>query len=197
MKDNTTTEGFRRYSGVAILLHWLIAALLVVNVGLALSIDSLPDGWVRPFVNTHKSIGITVLGLAILRVLWRIGHTPPPLPSYYSRWEKAGSHAAHMALYLLIFALPLSGWMHDSAWKDYALHPMRWFDLFYWPPVSFIRNLEPQTKETMHTLLGTVHESLAYVLYVLLALHIAGALKHQFLDKEPEFQRILPGRGRP
>ena len=74
---------------------------------------------------------------------------------------------------------------------------MRWFDLFYWPPVSFIRNLEPQTKETMHTLLGTVHESLAYVLYVLLALHIAGALKHQFLDKEPEFQRILPGRGRP
>ena len=113
MKDNTTTEGFRRYSGVAILLHWLIAALLVVNVGLALSIDLLPDGWVRPFVNTHKSIGITVLGLAILRVLWRIGHTPPPLPSYYSRWEKAGSHAAHMALYLLIFALPLSGWMHD------------------------------------------------------------------------------------
>ncbi len=192
MKENVTREGFRRYSGVAILLHWLIAALLIVNVGLALSVDSLPDDWVRPFVNTHKSIGITVLGLAILRVLWRIGHRPPPLPTYYTRWEKAGSHAAHMALYVLIFALPLSGWMHDSAWKDAATHPMRWFDLFYWPPVSFIKNLEPQTKEAMHTLLGQIHTGFGYVLYVLLALHIAGALKHQFLDKEPEFQRIWP-----
>ncbi len=192
MKADVLQEGSRRYSGVAILLHWLIAALLIVNVGLALSVDSLPEDWVRPFINTHKSIGITVLGLAILRVLWRLGHTPPSLPAYYARWEKAGSHAAHMALYLLIFALPLSGWMHDSAWKDAATHPMRLFDLFDWPRMSFIMDIDPPTKEMLHTLFGQIHTSFGYVLYALLALHIAGVLKHQFLDKEPEFQRIWP-----
>jgi len=192
MKENVTKEGFRRYSGVAILLHWLIAVLIIVNVGLAVSVDYLPEDWIRPFIDTHKSIGITVLGLGILRLLWRFGHTPPPLPVYYPRWEKAAAHAAHIALYLLIFTLPLSGWLHDSAWKDAATHPMRLFDLFNWPRISFVMDLEPAAKEAAHTLFGKIHVALGYVLYGMLALHICGALKHQFLDKDPEFQRILP-----
>ena len=74
------TRELQRYSGVAIVLHWVIAVLIIANVVLALSVDSLPDGWVRPVIDTHKSIGMTVLGLVLLRILWRISHAPPPLP---------------------------------------------------------------------------------------------------------------------
>jgi cytochrome b561 len=193
MKDNTMMGGLHRYTHVAMILHWLIAVLIIINVGLALSADSLPKGWERSFIDTHKSIGITVLGLACLRLLWRFANPPPPLPVRYSRWEKIGAHTAHIALYVLIFALPLSGWLHDSAWKDAATHPMRLFNLFDWPRISFIADLDPKTKEMAHKFSWLVHSSLAYALYLLLALHIIGALKHQFIDKEPELQRMMPG----
>jgi len=183
---------FQRYSGVAIVLHWMIAVLMIVNVGLVLFVDDLPEDWIRPFIDTHKSIGITVLGLGLLRLLWRIGHKPPPLPAYYPRWERTGAHLAHILLYGLIIGLPLSGWLHDSAWKDAATHPMHLFNLIEWPRIGAIMQLDPQTKESAHTVFGMIHEGLGYGLYVLLALHIGGALKHQFIDHEPELQRISP-----
>ena len=88
----------QRYTTPAIVLHWLIAVLIIINVALGLSFDSLPQGSLRPFIETHKSIGITVLGLGILRLLWRLTHTPPALPPY-KPWEKAAAHAAHWVLY--------------------------------------------------------------------------------------------------
>jgi cytochrome b561 len=181
-----------RYTRTAMLLHWLVALLIIINVTLALSVDSLPEGWERPIIDTHKSIGITVLGLVLLRLLWRAAHAPPPLPSNYPRWEKFSAHLAHGLLYVLIVALPLSGWLHDSAWKDAATHPMRLFNLFPWPRIGFVMGAAPSTKETLHTLFGNWHRWLGYALYVLFALHVLGALKHQFLDKEPELQRMLP-----
>ncbi len=179
-----------RYTRTAIVLHWLIAALIVVNVGLALSVDFLADEWVRPVIDTHKSTGITVLGLVVLRLLWRVGHPPPTLPLTYARWERAAAYAAHGTLYALMLFLPLSGWLHDSAWKDAATHPMHWFGLFTWPRIGFIETVEPAAKETLHTVFGWIHTGLGYLLYGLLALHIGGALKHQFIDREPELQRM-------
>jgi len=184
------TEFRNRYSRTAVLLHWLIAALIVGNVLLAWSVDYLPDGWVRPVIDTHKSIGITVLGLAVMRLLWRLGHAPPPLPSAYPRWERLSAALAHAALYLLIFALPLSGWLHDSAWKDAPTHPMRWFALFEWPRIPFILRLDPVTKESLHTLFGALHTWSGYLLYALLALHVGAAFKHQWIDKQPELERM-------
>jgi len=184
------TEILARYSRTAIFLHWLIAVLIVCNVVLALSADSLPDIWVRTVIDTHKSIGITVLGLGVLRLLWRASHPAPPLPTEYPRWERIAAHSAHAALYGLIFALPLTGWMHDSAWKDAATHPMRLFDLVPWPRIGWIVNVEPVAKEGLHTLFGNFHTWLGYVLYALVGLHVAGALKHQFIDKHRELQRI-------
>jgi cytochrome b561 len=178
------------YTRTAIVLHWTIAALMIVNAGLALVADNLPDDWIRPTIDTHKSIGITVLGLVLLRLLWRIGHRPPPLPPTYPHWERIGAHAAHLALYVLMLGLPLSGWLHDSAWKDAATHPMQLFYLMPWPRIGWIANIEPPLKETLHTAFGAIHTKLGYCLYALLALHIAGALKHQFLDKEAELQRM-------
>ena len=179
-----------RYTRTAVVLHWAVAALIVVNVGLAWSVDFLLDEWVRPVIDTHKSTGITVLGLVLLRILWRAGHPPPPMPAHYARWERWSAHAAHGVLYSLILLLPLSGWLHDSAWKDAASHPMRLFGLVPWPRIGFIAGIEPVSKESLHTLFGIFHTAFGYALYVLLVLHIGGALKHQFLDREPELQRM-------
>lgn len=183
-----------RYTRIAMLLHWLVALLIILNVALIWSVDLIPEGYIRPVINTHKSTGITVLGLVLLRILWRAANPPPPLPQTYPVWEKRGAHLAHLVLYALILALPLSGWMHDSAWKAAAEVPMRLFNLFEWPRIGVIMNMEPATKENFHAVSGAVHAWLSYALYILFALHVGGALKHQFIDREPELERMLPGR---
>lgn len=184
----------QRYSAIAILLHWLVAVLITINVLLALTVDYWPEAWARPVIDTHKSIGITVLGLALLRLLWRLGHRPPPLPASLPAIERRGAQAAHWLLYLLIFALPLSGWMHDSAWKDAATHPMQLFNAIPWPRIGMIQSLDPALKERLHGVFGEAHELLAYALYALVSLHIAGALKHQWRDGHAELQRMWPGK---
>lgn len=181
-----------RYTRPAIILHWLIALLMAVNIALVLSVDHFPDAWARPVIDTHKSIGITVLGLVLLRILWRLTHKPPAMPSSYDRLERVAAHAAHGVLYLLMILLPLSGWMHDSAWKDAATHPMQLFGLFDWPRIGWITSIEPATKERLHDLFGGLHTWAGYVLYGVFALHVLGALKHQYIDREPELQRMLP-----
>jgi cytochrome b561 len=179
-----------RYTRVAIILHWLIAVLIVMNVVAGLTADSLPDAWVRPVIDTHKSIGLTVLGLALLRLLWRFSHAPPPLPSVYPRWERVAANTGHGLLYLVMIALPVTGWMHDSAWNAAATHPMRWFNWFEVPRIAMIADLDPAVKESLHTLFGQFHTWAGYALYALVAVHIGAALKHQFIDKEAELQRM-------
>ncbi len=180
-----------RYTRTAMALHWLVAVLIIGNVALILAVDWFPDGIVRPVIDTHKSIGITVLGLALLRLLWRLTHRPPAMPASYSRLERLGAHAAHVLLYGLILALPLSGWIHDSAFKDAAQHPLYLFGVIPWFRIGPIAAMPPDVKEPFHALWFQIHVALSYALYALLALHILGALKHQFLDKEPELQRML------
>ncbi len=104
------------------------------------------------------------------------------------------AHAAHVGLYGLILCIPLSGWMHDSAWKGGPTHPMKLFWLVPWFRIAPIANLDPAAKERFHDVFFAIHKCLAYVLYGLFALHVAGALKHQWIDREPELQRMLPGR---
>ncbi len=100
------------------LLHWIVAILILGNVALGLSAAHwLPDDSVRPVIDFHKSVGITVLGLVLLRILWRASHKPPPLPRSFPGWERVLAHFAHFLLYLLMIGLPLSGWAHDSAGK--------------------------------------------------------------------------------
>jgi cytochrome b561 len=173
-------------------LHWVIALLILCNVVLGLSAESWPDDWVRPVVDTHKSIGITILGLVLLRILWRVSHQPPPLPREFPSWERMAAHVAHFLLYLLMIALPLSGWAHDSAWKDAATHPMQYFNLFEWPRIGFIMSVDPAIKDSLHARLGTLHTWLGYALYALLAMHIGGALKHQWLDRQSVIKRMVP-----
>jgi len=186
------TAAPRRYTRLAIGLHWAVAVLIFANAGLALSVNHWPDEWVRPVIDTHKSVGITVLGLVLLRILWRAGHPPPPLPQTYRPWERRVSHAAHGLLYLLILAMPVTGWMHDSAWKEAASHPMRLFWTLPWPRIAAIEHLEPALKEHLHDVFGAAHQACAWALFALVALHVAGALKHEIFDGEREIARMWP-----
>jgi cytochrome b561 len=182
-----------RYTMPAIVLHWLIALGIIMNVSIMWVLDALPKAAERPMVNLHKSIGLTVLGLAILRVLWRVTHAPPPLPEGTQRWERRAAHAVHLLLYVLIFALPLTGWIHDSAWKEGATHPVTLYGIIPWFRIGAIKTLDPATKEQVHSLFGLIHTSCGYVLYAMLAAHLAGALKHQFLDNRPSLRRMWAG----
>ena len=182
-----------RYTRTAIWLHWLIAAGIAANVALAWIWPHLADAGVRPAIDTHKSIGVTVLGLAAMRLLWRLTHRPPPSPARHARWEKRAAHATHCALYALLFAMPLTGWIMDSAYKDAATHPMFWFGLFEWPRIPAVLHLAPAIRDRVHDGFGAAHHYLSWLLYGLFALHVAGALKHQLIDREPALQRMLPG----
>lgn len=182
-----------RYTRPAIWLHWLIAALITGNVVLAWSLDAIPEDVRRSYIDLHKSIGLTVLGLAIMRILWRLTHRPPAMPAY-AAWERRAAHAAHWLLYGLIFAIPFTGWAHDSAWKGAATHPLKLFYVVPFFRIGAIEQLDPATKEHLHDLFGQLHTSCAYVLYAAFAAHVAGALKHHFLDGKPELQRMWFGR---
>lgn len=181
-----------RYSKPAITLHWLIALFMVFNVMLAWLWPILPDAQVRPAVNWHKSIGILVLGLAVMRLLWRVGREPPPLSTRFKRWEVRLSQITHVLLYVVMFGLPLSGWIMDSASVKAAEHPIIFMNLFEWPRIGYFMGLDPETRKTIHELFEETHEIMAKLLYGLFVLHVAGALKHQFLDKKPELQRMWP-----
>ena len=185
-------EPVRHYTRPAIILHWLIAVLMIGNVLFAWIIEDLPEDWIRPAFDTHKSIGITVLGLVLLRILWRLGHKPPPFSAGMTAWERTLAHVTHFGLYALMLFMPLTGWLHDSAWKDAASHPMHLFGTFEWPRIGFMMNLPPATKEMWHDRLGEIHEIGGYVLAALVVLHVAGALKHQFIDRQHEFRRMWP-----
>ena len=186
----------QRYTTTAIVFHWLIALGVVLNVALAWTWPNLlPDAQVRPAIDLHKSVGVTVLGLAVMRLLWRLTHHPPPLPRGYARWEVTTSHVTHWLLYAVIFAMPLTGWIMDSAYERAASTPMYWFGLFQWPRIGFVMALDPATKKSVHDAFGAAHGYIAYLVYALFALHVAGALKHQWLDGTKELQRMWP-RGR-
>jgi cytochrome b561 len=189
--EQTLTQS--RYTTPAIVAHWLIAIMIVTNLAIGLTADLLPDEDVRFAIDTHKSIGVTVLGLVLLRILWRAGHKPPPFSRGMASWERGLAHFAHYGLYVLMLWMPITGWLHDSAWKDATTHPMRWFGLFEWPRIGFIMHLPADQKEHLHNLFDTLHTLGGYTLIALLCLHLAGAFKHQFIDGEFELGRMWPG----
>lgn len=188
MQSNT------QYSRLAVTLHWLVAVGIIVNVFLAWGFGFIADEHIRFAIDTHKSIGITVLGFVVLRMLWRYTHTPPAFPYEQPVLERIVAKGTHIFLYGLMLMIPLSGWLHDSAWKSAAEHPMQLFGLFEWPRISWIMTMEPAMKEHWHEVLGIAHTGLSYALYALFVLHVAAALKHHFSRSHPVRGRgMLPG----
>ena len=179
--SNTISTG--RYTGVAIGLHWLLALMIFVAFGVGLYMADLPltPSRVRLF-NYHKWAGVTILALSALRLAWRLTHRPPadlPAPA----WQQQAAHGTHLALYALFFAVPLVGWAYSSA----AGYPIVWFGVLQLP--DFV----PKDK-ALAELIKPWHETLAWTLMALVALHIAAAIKHQLIDKDGLLERMRPAR---
>jgi len=179
--ENTPT----RYSALAKLFHWVIAALIVTQFVLAGMADRLPTGVHKlTLLARHKSVGMTVLMLAILRLLWRLKHPPPALPSAMSPRERLAARSTHVAFYVLLFVQPITGWLMSSA-KNYSVS---WFGLFTWP------NLIGKNEAAFNILRGT-HDALSGVLFAIAVLHIFAALKHHFWNRDEVLLRMLPFTG--
>lgn len=171
-----------RWGSLSQLLHWLIVALIALQAALGLTGIMLPLGVQKIAVLArHKSIGITILALAVLRLAWRWLNPTPPLPSNLKPYERFLARCTHVALYALLFAMPLTGWAMSSA----RGFPVSWFNLFQLP------DLVPKSK-ALYAALVTAHATLAIALGLTVALHVAGALKHHFVLKDDTLRRMLP-----
>jgi cytochrome b561 len=175
-------EPRNRYSTVSLVLHWLIAVLVITQIGLIAAHEATEGPISREFVNIHKSVGLSILVLTLARLGWRIANPAIPLPLEMPRWQKLLARTNHVLFYVLLLAMPLVGWAASSA----AGRDIVWFGLFEWPllPIGGGR-------ETAGDLMD-VHEAAAKLLIFLVVLHIAGALKHQFIDRDNVLHRMIP-----
>lgn len=176
------SEPRHRYSTVSLTLHWLTALLVVGQIALV-SIAEGVSGPERGFwMMLHKSGGATILVLTLIRLGWRVAHPAIRLPATTPRWQKVAARATHVLFYVVLIALPLTGWLAGSA----AGRGFEWYGLFDFPllPIGGGRALA-------RTLMD-VHEALPKLLYVLLLLHVAGALKHHLLDRDDVLRRMIP-----
>jgi len=171
-----------RYGVVAQTFHWTIAGLIVTQFTLAWLADDLPLGMHKlALLARHKSFGMTVLMLALLRLLWRLFNRPPELPAGMSKTEMTLARATHIAFYALLFAMPLTGWTMSSA-KNYSVS---WFGRFTWPNL-----ISPN--ERAFDVLRSTHEILSDVLLAIAILHILAALKHHFWNRDDVLLRMVP-----
>ncbi|AQR74356.1 cytochrome b [Sphingomonas sp. LM7] len=176
-------ESEHRYSTVSIVLHWTIAVLLIANI--------LVGGWMEDaqgpdklsWFATHKSLGITVFVLTLVRLGWRIAHPWPSLPVHMAGWERLLARATHVLFYVVLLAIPLLGWAAASAG---GAPTTDWFGLF---PVG---NLPVPRSEDLGEMLGGAHKLLIKATYILIGLHVLGAIKHQFLNRDGVVHRMLP-----
>ena len=172
-----------RYNNVAIALHWLIAVGVLVMIGLGWYMTDIPKGTPERayFFNLHKSIGVTVGVLALIRLWWRATHRPPPLPGSMAGWEVSAAKLNHALLYACIIAMPVIGFLASNFTK----YGVKYFGIQIGP--FFAEN------QALRDSLQAVHGLLSYLLVVLVIVHVLAAFKHLLVDKDGVFQRMLPG----
>lgn len=180
-KQNTGVQSPWAYAKPAMILHWLLALLLAGMVSLGWYMMSIEDdpGSDRYF-NLHKSVGITVLVLVGLRLLWRLRHKPEALPSFVPAWQSRLASGTQRLLYLCMFALPITGLTGALYSKDGVVF-------------LGITLPHPAPNHDFSEQMFSIHGAAAWVLIVLVGLHVAGGLKHLLLDRDGVFQRMWPG----
>ena len=182
-----------RYSTVAILLHWAILGLLVWTVLLAWSAEDLKGMAKMVPLQLHKPIGITILLLTLVRLAWRFVQPAPLMGAHLKPWERHLARTVHVLFYVLLLVIPLTGWAMVSASALIMKFPIHMFGLFDWPVIQPLYDLPGELRHARREQLETVHKLLAkVVIYGLIPLHILGALKHQFLDRDNELARMIP-----
>jgi cytochrome b561/polyisoprenoid-binding protein YceI len=190
----------QRYTAVAIVLHWAIAAAILANL--------LIGWWMKSAIGEtatqaraiaafqlHKSIGLTVLLVTALRLVWRFTHKPPPLPAGMARWERFAARGTHWAFYILMVLVPLSGWTYvSSQWADgKPLNvPTLWFGLFQVPHLFDAHAMTDAARAAVSQRNAAAHYYLAWSMAGLFVLHVAAALEHHFRNRDRVLTQMLP-----
>jgi cytochrome b561 len=174
-------ESPARYTYTAIALHWLTAGLIVVSVGLGIYMVGLKLSPLKlRLYSWHKWVGVTIFLLVVARLIWRAANAlPPPIAS--AKWQQAAAVINHWLLYVLLVCIPISGWLMSSAYGV----PVVYFGVVPLP------DLVGKNKELGDTL-KTLHETLAFTMLALVAVHAVAALKHHLLDRDTVLYRMLP-----
>jgi len=180
-----------RYTPTAMVLHWLLALALIGTFSVGFYMSDLPFSVLRvKLINWHKWAGVSILVLSVLRLLWRLWHPPPPLSARARAampgWQLKAMHASHYTMYGLFFVVPLLGWAYSSA----AGLQIVWFGVLPLP------DLMPVDKEFAKAVLKPLHRIAAYTLAALVLLHVAAAIKHQFIDRDGLMSRMWPGKSK-
>ncbi len=180
------TTDATRYTRTAIVLHWLIAAAVFAQIALGwwmIGIPKSPPGVRAWWFNVHKSIGITLGLLVLLRMLWRLAHRPPALPGALPRWQRIAARVSHASLYACMVIMPVTGYLGSS----FTRYPIRYFGvtLPHWGWES------PALKDLM----SQIHYGAVVVFMLLIALHVAAAVQHLLIRDDGVFRRMWPQPG--
>jgi cytochrome b561 len=173
-------------------LHWLIAALILTNIGLAWYFNSLTGLPKIPPVQLHKSFGITILLLSLARLAWRIVSPPPSLPDTLTAWERIAAGTVYVLFYVVMIGMPLSGWALTSASAIIRFEPIKLFGIIPWPAIAPLSHLPPSSMKQTHDTFVTVHGLLADLAYGLIVIHVAAALRHLVLLRDGVMGRMVP-----
>jgi cytochrome b561 len=169
------------YTRTAIALHWLVAVLILGAFALGLYMVELELSPTKlKLYSWHKWLGVTIWMIAVVRLFWRLTHRPPPLPALPT-WQRIAASTTHVLLYVLVLAIPISGWLFSSA----SGFPVVYFGVLPLP------DLVGKDKE-LAKLLQSVHATLNYTLMAIIVVHAAAAIKHHFVDRDVVFYRMLP-----
>lgn len=180
-----------RYSAVAILFHWAIAALILANLLLGWRMGYLTGMEQFGMFQLHKSIGITVLLLSGARLAWRLLNLPPPSVAPMEPWEHRVARITHWLFYVMMIGMPLTGWAMVSV-SPYNIPTLLWKTV-PWPHIGFLHAMGAAGKVRVEAVSGRVHFYLALGGAALIALHYAAALKHHFIARDGVLGRMVPG----
>jgi cytochrome b561 len=187
-------DKFERFTYVAIFFHWIVAALILANIVIAWQFPLVHGSLRLAVFQIHKSIGISVLLLSLLRLAWRMLNPPPPFANTMRAWEMGTSKIVERSFYFIMLALPLTGWALASA-SD--LHvPIVLFGVVHWPDIPFIGTLPFDRKLGVYSVSVAAHHLLAKITYALVALHVLAALRHQFVKRDHVLARMIPSLAR-
>lgn len=191
LSQNAVPPVVTRYSAVAVALHWLIAALLISNILLGWAHEQVTRDRAAQLMAWHKSTGIVILLLSLIRLAWRLLHPAPPYPSGLPRWERLSARAVHYGFYAIMIGMPLTGWIMASG--PHAKSGLSLYKMLPWPLLSFVHNATGAAAERWHRV-GETHTVLAYFAYALIVLHVLAALKHQYISRDVIMARMSPFR---
>jgi cytochrome b561 len=179
-----------RYGFVAGALHWIIVAGIIAEYVLAEAAEEGETEGVGAAMSMHYSLGVTLLVLALIRLVWRVVELPPASPPAMKRYEALAARTAHILFYGLLFAIPITGW----ALATVEGHPISVFGLFDLPQLRIGAQLPIEGGTLSEDQLEEAHELLFNVLVGLGVIHVLGALKHYFFDRDDVLRGMLPRR---